>query len=110
MKEATFDLPTMYADHHVTRVRQALGELSGVSEVLASAAAKQVRVVFEEDTVSADELAETLTRAGYEPGVEPPQLSFPRRHEDGSAWYVVVGRTTTTEIKDREMAGDFRRY
>lgn len=110
MKETTFDLPTMYADHHVTCVRKILLEQPGVAEVFASAAAKRVRVRFEEATVSPDDLAEVLTAAGYEPGVEPPPLSFPKRHEDGSAWYVVVDRTTTTEIKDREMAGDFRRY
>ena len=37
-------------------------------------------------------------------------IEFPKRHEDGSAWYLVLDRKTTTERKDREMAGDFRRY
>ncbi len=110
MEECTFDLPTMYADHHVTRVREALSQHSGIAEVVASAAARQVRVQYDESVLTSDDLVEALATAGYEPGVELPALTFAQRHEDGSTWYVVIDRTTTTEMKDREMAGDFRRY
>jgi copper chaperone CopZ len=108
--ECTFELPTMYADHHVTRVREVLLERPGVSEVVASAAARQVRVRCDESVVSEQELAAALASAGYEPGVEPASLTFAQPHQDGSTWYVVTDRTTKTERKDREMAGDFRRY
>ena len=37
-------------------------------------------------------------------------IDFPKRHEDGSAWCTVLGRKTTIKRKDREMAGDLRRY
>ena len=38
MKTLTLQVPIMYADHHVLRVRDALNGLDGVAETTASAA------------------------------------------------------------------------
>ena len=110
MKDAVIDVPSMYADHHVVRVREALLGLSGVSDVTASAARRKVLVRFDESETSLDAVRETLSAAGYVPDQIPVMGGFPQRHKDGSAWYTVIQRDTTTEQKDREMAGDFRRY
>ena len=40
MPKATLDVPGLWADHHVTAVREALTGLEGVDEVYASAAWK----------------------------------------------------------------------
>lgn len=110
MKETIVKVPGMWADHHVLRLRQTLLGLEGVGEVVASAARRTAVVRFDEAAVSEDVIREALTAAGY-PSEQAGAISeFPPRHKDGSAWFAVVDRKTTTEMKDREMAGDFRRY
>ncbi len=110
MNTLVVDVPTMYGDHHVLRVRQALLGLKGVDEVTASAARRSVAVRFDETVTSPDAVGTALEGAGYTPNALCPAPEFLKRHEDGSAWFTVLERITTTERKDREMAGDFRRY
>jgi copper chaperone CopZ len=110
MKDILIDVPAMWADHHVLRVREALLGVKGVEEVTASSARRKVAVRFDESATSPDVIRDTLTSAGYPPQQMPEMIEFPKRHEDGSAWYTVLDRITITERKDREMAGDFRRY
>jgi copper chaperone CopZ len=110
MKQTIINVPGMWADHHVLRVREALLGAKGVNEVIASSARRTVAVRFDEAATSDEGIREALTSAGYPPEQAPAMIEFPQRHEDGSAWYVVLDRKTVTERKDREMAGDFRRY
>lgn len=110
MKDTVIDVPAMYADHHVLRVREALLGIQGVGEVVASSARRRVAVSFDEKATSLEAIRDALSSAGYPPEQMPEMIEFPKRHEDGSAWYTVLDRITITERKDREMAGDFRRY
>jgi len=110
MKTVTYSVPAMYADHHVLRVRAALTHVKGVEHVVASAGRKKVAVAFDEASTSADKLGQLLTEAGYPPDQAPTFPATPKQTEDGSAWYTILQRATKTEIKDREMSGDFRRY
>lgn len=110
MKETVIKVPGMWADHHVLRLRDAILGLKGVEEVVASAARRTVLVRYDEDALSEEGIREALTAAGYPSEQAPAMIEFPPRHKDGSAWFAVVDRKTTTEMKDREMAGDFRRY
>ena len=57
----------------------------------------------------AEKIQEALAAAGYS---EDPSVldGLPKRHKDGSAWNTLGDRSTVTERKDREMAGDHRRY
>lgn len=48
-------------------IRTALGALAGVRAVVASAQRGDVRVSFDEATVSEQRLRETLSEVGYEP-------------------------------------------
>lgn len=110
MNALVIDVPAMYGDHHVLRVREALLGIKGVDAVTASAARRKVAVSFDEKATSADAIRAALDAAGYAPEAMALATEFPERHKDGSAWHTVLGRITTTELKDREMAGDFRRY
>jgi copper chaperone CopZ len=110
MQKTVISVPTMFADHHVLRVREALLGLSGVSKVVASSARKQVAVAYDDSVLSSDRIAQALVEAGYPPNEELPILGQHHQSEDGSPWYTVLQRVTTTEMKDLEMSGDFRRY
>ena len=65
MEKKTFELPAMYADHHVVEVRRLLLEIPGVQDVYASSAFKVADVTFDPDKVSEDEITSKLTEAGY---------------------------------------------
>jgi len=110
MKSITLSIPSMYADHHVMGVRQALLGLDGVESVVASAARRAVVVQHDDAVVSADALSRVLAEAGY-PAEVPVELEPTLQpSKDGSTWYTVIQRLTNTDRRDLEMSGDFRRY
>jgi copper chaperone CopZ len=110
MSKLTLNLPTMYADHHVLRVRSALVSLSGVTAVVASAARKQVTVDYDEAATSPQDIIRELAASGYSPDQNLPLSVLPKSTDDRSAWFTLIHRVTQTEIRDLEMSGDFRRY
>ncbi len=110
MAVVTLQVPTMWADHHTLRVRQTLADIKGIERVEASAAARRLIVHYQTEAISPEQIEEALVIAGYDPNQVPAVASGPKRHQDGSPWYTVIGRETQTLTKDREMAGDFRRY
>ena len=65
METLTLDLPTLYADHHVTEVRQLLLALPGVGDVLASSSFQMVEVTYNEKEIDADAIKAALDEAGY---------------------------------------------
>ena len=65
METVTIDVPTMYADHHVSEVRRLLLALPGVEDVYASSAFHVVRARIDPTTASEASLRETLSAAGY---------------------------------------------
>jgi copper chaperone CopZ len=110
MKEMVIKVPGMWADHHVLQLRDSLLSVKGVSEVIASSARRTALVRYDEAAASDKAILDAVISAGYGPDQTPVMSDFPKRHEDGSEWYAVLDRKTITERKDREMAGDFRRY
>ncbi len=109
MKQVTLTIPAMYADHHVTRVRNLLSPIAGVENVIASSAFKEVVVEFDEKKTSQDALVKALTDAGYVPGKE----AVVERQPDGRydpAWEKLGVRTTTTNPVDLQLSGEFRKY
>ncbi len=110
MKDLVVEVPSMYADHHVLRVREALLATPGVTEVVAGAARRRVLIRFDETVTSPEVLRATLRAGGYPPDQSVSLGDFTERHKDGSTWHTVIQRSTVTERRDREMAGDFRRY
>ncbi len=110
MEKTAFDIPKMYADHHVQNIRDALLQLDGVEEVTASSAFKRVVVGYDPAHLNEDAIADALQAAGYAPGEEPELPEVPAGKEDNSAWFRVTQRVTRTNMLDLEMSGDFRKY
>lgn len=110
MEKVTFNIPTMWADHHVLAVRDTLSGVSGVNEILASASYKDVLVKYDPAAVSPDALAAALVAAGY-PIAESPEIpKHPKRIDDSSDWFRFQERVTETDRRDLEMSGDHRKY
>jgi len=110
MEKAVFEVPKMYADHHVEAVRNALLELEGISEVLASGAYRRVAVAYDAARLDAAVIEQALKAAGYAPGEEWKVPEIPEGKEDSSPWFQTIQRITSTDLADREMSGDFRKY
>jgi copper chaperone CopZ len=111
MDKVVFDVPSLWADHHVLKVREALGKLEGVQEVYASSAWKQVLVTYDESQVDDAAIQGALAEAGYpvgEGGV--PVLVEPTKIRRDPQWETMGIRLAATSEVDREMAGEFRRY
>jgi len=111
MENVLFDVPTMYADHHVIAVRQALLAVAGVEEVLASSAWKQVQVTYDSSTISPDDISQRLEQAGYliGNGQVPTGPSAGPKAKD-PAWDALGVRVTKTNQADLKMSGEFRMY
>ena len=90
----------MYADHHVIEVRRILLEAAGVKAVDASSAFQVVKIDFDSDQTSEDDLKQLLDENGYlgEPQV-PVESGKPAVGSDGdtyfrhSAAYACAGET-----------------
>lgn len=65
MKKVLFKIPTMWADHHVSQVIEALQGLAGVKTIEASAARWEVVVEFDPTVTSVEAIGEALGAAGY---------------------------------------------
>lgn len=65
MEKKTFNLPTMYGDHHVVEVRRILLEIPGVQDVYASSSFQVVEVAYEPEQVTEQSLVQRLEEAGY---------------------------------------------
>ena len=100
MARLTSSVPTMFADHHVLKVKEALAALDGVQEVVASSAWQAVIVSYDESKVGPEEIEATLGRAGYEPGKKPPILAANLDHYRDPAWEVSGARVTNTNQAD----------
>ena len=111
MEKVVLDVPTLWADHHVLKVRDALGAVEGVDEVYASAAWKQVLVNYDAAKTDQAAIEKALTDAGYPVGEgEVPVLALPTENRKDPQWKDADFRLTVTNEADREMSGEFRRY
>ena len=110
MEKVTLNIPSLWADHHVLAVRQALAQIDGIQEVLASSAYKDVLIKYDPAAVDVPTLARVLAEAGY-PAEQSPELpSYPERTDDSSDWFQFQERVTKTDRRDLEMSGDHRKY
>ena len=65
MKKHTFEVPTLFGDHHVLEVRRILAGIPGVQEVYASSSFQVIEVEYDENKTNDTEIAEKLDEAGY---------------------------------------------
>lgn len=110
MEQVTFSIPAMWGDHHVLAVREALGTVSGVQEIVASSSYQDVLIRYDSAAVTPEALASTLINAGFEIGEGPELPSYPKRIEDSSDWFRFQDRITTTDMRDLIASGDHRKY
>ena len=110
MAKATFDVTKMYADHHVQAARNALLQLDGVEDITASSAFKRIIVRYDPKKATPDELEHALRGAGYAPGEEMELSPALEGKEDGSPWFQLIPRVSSTNMLDLEMSGDHRKY
>lgn len=104
-----YEMPSVYADHHVVAVRKALADLEGMEEIEVSAAFQEVRVSYDPKRSSSSAIEERLKEAGYPPGEEG--ISLPFQGEKGDpAWKSLGRREIHTNPVDLEMSGEFRLY
>ncbi len=108
MNKLTLTIPGMYADHHVTLVRQALLKLNGVENVMASAAFNQVTIEYG-GQLNRDALIDALKSAGYATG-ELEVIERSPDHTADPAWEALAPRIVTTNKVDLQMSGEFRKY
>ncbi len=97
-------IPNLYADHHVTRVRNVLFALNGVEDVYASSAFKEVSIQFNPEKISGEQLINALTEAGYAPG-DPEVVERTPDHTSDPAWDILAPRIVTTHPADLQAAG-----
>ena len=111
MKKVVLDVPALWADHHVLKVRDALVPLGGVDEVYASAAWKKVLVKYDPKKIKPADLEKALADAGYPVGEGGPPILV-KHNELGrdTQWESLDARMTETNQADLEMSGEFRRY
>jgi copper chaperone CopZ len=110
MDKVTFNIPAMWADHHVLAVREALSQVEGVEEVVASSLYQDVLVGYDPAQASSETLAAALAAAGYDSAVAPELPTYPERKDDASDWFKLQERITETDMRDLEMSGDHRKY
>jgi copper chaperone CopZ len=111
MEKVVLDVPTLWADHHVLKARDALVSLEGVHDVYASSAWKQVLVTYEDGKTDVAAFEEALAQAGYPVGEgEMPVLVQPAERRRDPQWEKLGFRTTRTNRVDLEMSGEFRKY
>ena len=109
MEKTVLNVPKMWADHHVLKVREVLAALDGVQAIYASSAWKQVLVKYDAEKLDGTALAQALKGAGY--GVDEtlgPESELPSTGDP--AWKKLGVRVTQTNQRDLELSGDFRRY
>lgn len=111
MTKVILEVPTLWADHHVLKVRDALVNLEGVESVYASSAWKQVLVDYNNRTIKRTDIEKALADAGYPVGEgEVPVLALPTENRKDTQWKEYDFRMTVTNRADLEMSGEFRRY
>jgi len=111
MEKVVLDVPTLWADHHVLKARDALVNLEGVQDVYASSAWKQVLVTYEDGKADIAAFEKALADAGYPVGEgEMPVLVQPAERRRDPQWEKLGFRTTKTSRVDLEMSGEFRKY
>ena len=111
MEKVVLEVPTLWADHHVLKVRDVLTNLAGVDDVYASSGWKQVLVNYDSAKTEPAAIEKALVEAGYPVGEgELPVVVQPTDLRRDPQWETLDLRMTETNQADLDMSGEFRRY
>ena len=76
MEKLVLTIPTLYGDHHTVAVRRLLSKVPGVSDLMVSAAYRQVSLSLDAGKTTRNALEKLLADQGYVPG-EDAELAYP---------------------------------
>ena len=111
MEKVVLEVPTLWADHHVLKVRDVLTSLEGVESVYASSGWKQVLVNYDAAKTNPAVIEKTLAEASYPVGEgEVPIIAQAGKQRRDPQWAGMSLRMTETNMVDLEMSGEFRKY
>jgi copper chaperone CopZ len=110
MASLTLSAPTMFADHHVLKAREALLALSGIDDVYASSAWQAVIVTYDPAAIQPEAIEKALAQAGYGPDDSTPVLAGSSNQYKDPSWESLGSRVTETNQADLALSGDFRKY
>jgi copper chaperone CopZ len=65
MEKVQFNVPNLWADHHILKVRDVLTQLPGVADVVASSAFRMVAISYDPAVTGPEAITQALTAAGY---------------------------------------------
>jgi copper chaperone CopZ len=107
MEKLQLNVPDMYADHHVLKVRAVLAGLGpGVQNVIASSAFRMLAVEHDPAVISAEAMKAALAEAGYPVSPRPamvnpvvPGVPVATGHGD-PAWERLGVRISRTDARD----------
>jgi copper chaperone CopZ len=104
MEKLQFNLPDMWADHHVLKVREVLGAMDGVQDVVASSAFRVVMLSYDPAVTGAGDIWAALEDAGYSvatdgAGVIAEGIPVADGQRD-PAWVRLGMRQTRTDERD----------
>jgi len=104
MEKLQFNLPDMWADHHVLKVRTVLDAMDGVQDVIASSAFRMVMLSYDPAVTSPGAIWAEVEDAGYSVatdgvGVLAEGIPVPAGHSD-PAWVRLGMRQTRTDERD----------
>ncbi len=111
MEKLQLNVPDMYADHHVLRVRAALAALEpNVQNVVASSAFRLVAFEYNPAAISAEAIQAALAEAGYATGagqglvVNPVSPAVTPGKGFDPAWERLGVRVSRTDARDSKPA------
>lgn len=108
MEEVVLTIPSLWADHHILAVRDALCPLEGVETVDASALSRRATVTYDPARVTPEQMVASLDQAGY--AVGDAAGGAPDVADEAPPWAGNGSRVTVTNPVDLAMSGDYRKY
>jgi copper chaperone CopZ len=104
MEKLQFNVPDMWADHHVLKVRTVLDAMDGVQDVVASSAFRMVVLSYDPALTNAGAIWAALEDAGYSVATDgmgglAEGIPIPAGHSD-PAWVRLGMRQTKTDERD----------
>jgi copper chaperone CopZ len=66
MKKLVLTVPTLYADHHASAVRDILENTKGVAKIFISSAYHQIELEYDPKKVNEEAIKKALSNEGYE--------------------------------------------
>ncbi len=100
MKKLVLDMPSMFADHHVLKVRDILSGVEGVDDVYASSAWGQVMISYDPAKAKPADIEKALANAGYSTTQETPVLVEADSIKRDPKWVELGVRATKTDPAD----------